>query len=326
MSGATIPYHLRQNKAIDRNVFVDLLARVGRWRNISDYTYVGFGGPYLEEFKQLHGQLRLSKMISLEADPNVVKRQKFNAPLSCIELRNQSSGEFLVAHDFEVPVVVWFDYTEPGPLGAQLAEFELLVRKLNVGDVARITVNASPESLGRPSNAEDDLQTFRLQKASERLANYFPLGAKPSSVTARRYPRLLAQSIENAAKKGMDTKAACMIEPLSVLSYADGQQMLTVTAIILEKERVEEFYSATRLGHWPFKAVGWDAVRPISVPQFSTKERLAVEAMLPGASTPAEVWQQLGYLIGETEAEANELIANFLSYYRLYPWYSRVVL
>jgi hypothetical protein len=52
-TGGSIPYHLRQNKAIDRNLFTDLLSRIGRYKNISDYTYYGFGGPYMEDFKVL---------------------------------------------------------------------------------------------------------------------------------------------------------------------------------------------------------------------------------------------------------------------------------
>ena len=66
MSGGTVPYHLRQNKAIDRSLFIDLLARLNRCRDISDYTYIGFGGPFLEDFKSVHSFTGISKMISIE--------------------------------------------------------------------------------------------------------------------------------------------------------------------------------------------------------------------------------------------------------------------
>jgi hypothetical protein len=326
MSGATIPYHLRHNKAIDRNLFIDLLARVGRWVNISDYTYVGFGGPYLEEFKLLHGHLRVSKMISLEEAPNVLLRQRFNLPVSCIDLRQCTSTAFISSHEFIEPSIVWLDFTDPSKIGMQLAELELLVRKLKPNDVARITVNASPDALGKSKNPQDDLQQYRCTRAQDVLAGYCPGNLRGNDVTSKNYPATLLRAIENAAKKGMDTKSDCVLEPLTALSYADGQQMLTVTMAILEKEDKPAFDASTRLSHWPFKALDWRNVRPISVPQFSTKERLAVESILPGAVSPSDVLNHLGYLVGETQAEAEQLISNFLDYYRLFPWYSKVVL
>ncbi|WP_407928292.1 O-methyltransferase, partial [Collimonas silvisoli] len=54
MSGAYVPYHLRQNKAVDRQLFVDLLTKLNRYKAIGDYSYVSFGGPYLEDFKLVH--------------------------------------------------------------------------------------------------------------------------------------------------------------------------------------------------------------------------------------------------------------------------------
>ncbi|MFP5229899.1 MAG: O-methyltransferase [Acidobacteriota bacterium] len=134
-SGATIPYHLRQNKAIDRNLFVDLLARIGRYRNISDYNFVGFGGPFLEDFKQLHASLRIERMVSLERSEIVAARQRFNQPHSGVVTLKKTSGEYLNENDFEEPTIVWFDYTSPAELAIQLSEVELLVRKLYPGDI-----------------------------------------------------------------------------------------------------------------------------------------------------------------------------------------------
>lgn len=324
MSGATIPYHLRQNKAIDRNLFMDLLARIGRWCNISSYTYIGFGGPYLEEFKLLHGTLRLAKMISIEMDANVVKRQKFNAPLSCIDFQNTTSGTFLNEYEFESPSVVWFDYTDPSAIGVQLSELELLSRKLQAGDVMRITVNASAAQLGSPKDAED-LKSYRLKRLQERLAIYCPGGLLPQHVVQSDFPSTLLMAIEQAAKMGLDTKPECVIEPLSCLTYADGQQMLTVTMIILKAVDREKFRQTTRLDHWPYGAENWDDIRSISVPQFSVKERLTIESMLPDENSPANIAAKLGYYIGDNAPDAEQLMKNFLGYYRQYPWYSKVV-
>ena len=92
MSGGAVAYHLRENKAIERGLFIELLTRVGRVANISDYTYIGFGGPFLEDFKALHASLRIAKMISIEMDENVCKRQAFNRPADFIEIEKCTSN------------------------------------------------------------------------------------------------------------------------------------------------------------------------------------------------------------------------------------------
>ena len=47
------PYHLRANKAADRLILMETITRVTRALSASmdDYTYYGFGGPFLEDFK-----------------------------------------------------------------------------------------------------------------------------------------------------------------------------------------------------------------------------------------------------------------------------------
>jgi hypothetical protein len=321
----TIPYHLRQNKAIDRNLFIDLLTRVGRYRNISEFVYIGFGGPFLEDFKAVHSHLRLSNMISLEANSEIRKRQKFNQPVSCIDPRHTTSSEFLTEYDFAASSIVWFDYTSPADLGIQLAEIELLTRKLNAGDVLKVTLNAAPESLGRPKD-DMDLKQFRLERAKDRMTVYGPAEISEDDVTNARYPNLLVRCVESAIKKGLQTKPRCIAEPLSTFVYKDGQQMCTVAAIVLDKVDVDKFYSETRLKHWLFWCSDWSDLRSISVPQFSAKERMHIESFLPDIKDPSVLIDKLGYFVGEDYDEAKGLMGNFVQYYRMYPWYSRVIL
>ena len=112
MSGSDLAYHLRPNKAIDRNLFISLLERIGRVRNISAYEYIGFGGPMLEDYKALHADLRISRMHSIERNTETFKRQQFNRPASFIKLHEIESGEFFRTHQFhDKGTIVWLDYT-----------------------------------------------------------------------------------------------------------------------------------------------------------------------------------------------------------------------
>lgn len=321
-TGNTIPYHLRQNKAIERSLFIDLLARIGRYRNISDYCYVGFGGPYLEDFKYLHSSLRITDMISLEGDPNTAKRQEFNKPLSCIEIKNQKSGDFLINHSFEKHSVVWFDYAVPSDLLEQLAETRQLVSMLTAGDVFKITLNANPESLGRPK--EGDLRKFRAERALERLAEYGPAVVEPDMVTAKHYPTLLLHALHSAARKGVEGNKRLFVQPLSSFSYRDGQQMVTATGILLHHSDKDPFFQASRLEHWSYRNLEWKEPTQISIPDLSAKERMYIESLLPNIN-PETISEQLGYFLGTDEKEAETLMRNFVTYYRLSPWFSRVL-
>lgn len=322
--GGSIPYHLRQNKAIDRNLFIDLLSRVGRYRNISDYTYVGFGGPYLEDFRHIHAATRIGDMISVEIDENVFKRQKFNQPISCVTLRHESAGDFVSTFDFVENYIVWLDYTAPSKLGEQLGELEMLLNKLPEGSLFRITLNASASSLGVPSDGSD-LQEFRTKKAGLVLGDYAPAIIAKDDVTAKGYPRLLLSAVEAAAKRGVLGRARCVVQPLTAFTYKDGQAMLSVTGIVLNHIDIDPFVASSRLAHWGFSSLDWSGPVEISVPEMSFKERLYVESLLP-QSDASGISAGMSYYIGDSPSEAAELLENFVRYYRMYPWYSRVVM
>lgn len=322
--GGSIPYHLRQNKTIERSLFIDLLSRVARYRNISDYTYIGFGGPFLEDFKLLHSALRIEKMVSIEGNKNVASRQNFNLPLSCIEIRNQLSGEFLTNYEFHGPCITWFDYAIPNQLAEQLAETQSLISKLTAGDIFKITLNASPEPLGRPTD-ETDLKVFRAEVAARRLADYGPAVIDPDSMTAAKFPTLLLHALHSACKRGVEGDGRLYIQPLSAFAYKDGQQMLTATGIVLNHADKDAFFSHTRLNFWVYKNLDWLKPLLISIPDLSPKERLHIESLLPGKEAK-EIHDSLGYFVGQTEREANELLENFINYYRLSPSYSRILM
>ena len=325
MSGGTIPYHLRQNKNVERNIFLEILRRFGLWKNISAYQYIGFGGPFLEDFKAIHGAVGIKDMVSIEADAQVEKRQQFNCPISCVKLRHVTSGDFINEFEFSDPCVVWLDYTKPRELAIQLSELQLLATKLKHGDLFKITLNANQSSLGRPQDNED-LREYRLAQARDRLGEYCPSNISEDSVTSRGYPNLLLAAVEKAVKKGLAASRSLVVELVGSYVYSDGQQMVTATAVILEKAEREAFYSQTRFKHLSYFHSNWEAPLHISVPEFSTRERLYIEALLPDQAEPEMIIDRIGYYIGANREDALKELQNFLSYYRAFPWFARISL
>lgn len=328
-TGGSIPYHLRQNKAIERHLFIEILRRLNNYINISDYEYIGFGGPFLEDFKQIHNMLKVNNMISIEIDNNVHARQLFNRPLSCINTGEapESSGDFINRYSFDKETIIWLDYAIPSHLNYQLNELASLIGKLKPKDIFKITLNATPETLGKDINVQDP-KPYRLNRVKEILTeDYCPVNPDESDVTFKNYPSFLLKAIQRAVNAGLLGRSDIRVVPLASFVYKDGQQMLTFTAIITENndDEIEKLYQETRITNWAFYNGTWLNPKNINVPVMSLKERIHVESLLPEASAD-DINEHLGYFIGKDATEAKANWNNFIEYYKIVPWYSKVLL
>lgn len=115
-------------------------------------------------------------------------------------------------HDFEQPAVIWFDYTEPKPITEQVGRFARTVGEVPLNSVLRITLNANPASLGKPSEnlSEDALWAWRLEKFRDRLGALFPSDLTADAMETKTYGRSVLRALYLAVQK-------------EVLSHADRQ-------------------------------------------------------------------------------------------------------
>ncbi|WP_369834375.1 O-methyltransferase [Cronobacter dublinensis] len=329
--GNSIPYHLRHNKAVERNLFIDLLNKINNCRNISDYIYVGFGGPFLEDFKIIHSALKIKKMISLELVENTHKRQKFNMPVACVDIGDQpkSASDFITSHSFSKRKrhIVWLDYTQPSELNEQLNEVQSLCSKLNPYDIIKVTVNAHSETLGKDNSMQvsDDPREFRAARLAEIIGNFAPYPIQPIHAGSKVYPKTLLHILKKAMNMGISNRPEVIIQPLSAFYYADGQGMLTATAIVLNNNDnvINRFFRKSRLFSWPFLDKVWEKPRNINVPTMSLKERLLIESQLPNA-TPGEIIETMGFFLSEDEPQTRTQLTTFIEYQRAIPWFSKV--
>ena len=326
-AGTSIPYHLRPNKAVERGLFIQSLRKINKYLNISDYRYIGFGGPFLEDFKTLHHELKIADMACIEIDENVRLRQQFNRPLSCINFLDKaySAADFIDAHDFEKESIVWLDYVSFKDLSHQLSDVSRLLGKLCHGDIFKVTLNANSANLG---NSEDPskLMEYRLEKFKELVtAEFEPHSLSEDSIYSKVFPHTLLKALNRAVAKGMTSTSELEVVPISAFVYEDGQKMLTATGIVLDKNKKNEFFEKTHIAAWPYFSRDWDEPKNITLPALSARERLQVEQMLPGG-TYEEIRESLGFYIGSRESEAKEQMENFMSYYRSLPWFGKVAL
>lgn len=333
MSGALVPYHQRQNKAVDRHVFIDLLGRLAHRLPIADYAYVSFGGAFLEDFKLIHAAFGNKHLISLEMDEVAWARQQFNLPLSCIKPIKTTAGEYIQGYALNKNAIVWLDYAAAMQTRVQLEEFQALLKKLRTFDIVKITLNANPNSL-RPSTSTDNQgnrettevrNTKRLDILTKRIGDLMPNGVTADQMTDEGYGAVLAKAVEMAANGAMNSKPAELFQPLTIFSYNDlAHQMLTVTGVIIPKKGRRQFFKDARLIGFKLTDLDWGKPRKIMLPALTARERLFIDRHLPKRNARA-IQRRLKFHFDKNVDRSLEILANYIQYYRQYPNFHRVL-
>jgi hypothetical protein len=332
MTGAKTPYHLRPHKAVDRRLFLDILSRFERWKPLTEYAYVSMGAYPLEDHKLIHRMIGITKLIAFDFDAEVVARQLFNRPIDSCYCLKKKSGELIAELDSilaecglatDKGLIVWLDYTDPTKIGEQIREFEALLDKLRPGDVVRVTVNAHPHDLldemaidGKPLLVGEK-RIKQFQKLKDRIGDFLPSWAGPNHMTAADLPRVLSESFAAAALKALPVTSENIFSPFSIIRYADGQQMLSITGAIVNRQDEGTMLKRMGLITWPFASTDWTTIHQLVVPHLTVRERLYLERGI--TSKPAdELIAELGF-DSASDVKIEDFLENYKNYYRFYP-------
>jgi len=334
MSGAALPYHLRPHKSVDRRLFLDLLSRYERWRPLSDYVYASMGAYPLEDHKLVFRLLGITRLIAFDFDKDIVARQHFNKPAEACHCLHKKSGELVDAFEQilnecqfadATGAIVWLDYTTPAKISEQIREFEALLDRLKPGDIVRVTVNANPQALGKSPGSDGrsipiaDLRAQRLKKLKDRIGDYLPSWADEDRMTDDGLPVVLAASFGAAALKAFPTSSENCFAPLSIVRYADGQQMLSITGCVVTREDEKGMRTKLDLQSWPFASANWDVVHRLVVPALTLRERLFLERGIVNKPAAALIADMGFEFEKDAEISMAEFLDSYKSYYRFYP-------
>ena len=318
-------YHLRPNKGIDRSLFLQTLIGLSSRFPISDYHYTGFGSYFFDDFKLLHERLNITKMISLEQDPIIFERAKYNCPYNCIDIKNVSSTDYIsnFSPDDSTHNIFWLDFVTPRELGEQLANYSILLSNLNANDIVRITLNANPDSLGR-SNSPEQLQAIRLETLKARVQeDCCPSSLSLEDVTHAKYPLTLLQILRLTTTNilsDMPPYKPNFMFPLFSTIYADGQQMLTFTGIILNSHEDEHPIRAA-LQKYPHNNFSWDSPNRIEIPPLTVRELTEINKLLPNPNIQQQLINDFPFIFS---AKAPHAMESYINYYKYYPNYHQV--
>ena len=321
-------YHIRPNKFIDRQLFIRMLGGLSKKFPLKDYQYIGFGSFMFDDFKMIHNQIGIYDMISLESDAEIFKRAKFNKPYNCIELKQETSTKYITDLSVDKSLIFWLDYSVPSEIGSQFADFSLLLNKVNAGDIIRITLNANPSSLSEGSEQEhtDEIYNKRADKFMEKVdKEYIPYADIDNInnwMSRDKYPKLLLRCLKKTASKILQQNPYQnkRIIPLFSSIYADGQQMVTLTSLIIEKDEATEDEITKILLEYDYVNFKWDEPSLIKVPALTAKEILHINQMLPAEASfdVTEIEKIIGFSFPDKS------INSYIDYYKYYPNFHHV--
>lgn len=331
-----VNYALRPHKFVDRRVFTEIIARFSGFLAADDHVYVGLGSFALEDHKLMHANFGMRTLISLEIDPNVFARQKFNAPLACIKPTRYSTDDFIVRRSAifrecgaaqDASAIIWFDMTDAQSIRAHLDSFGRLLRNSQPSDIIRMTIDVDEKTLGKRDEGDtlSDVSKRRFAQLRELLGDELKPGARVQSTSTKLgIAKLVTYAFRLVAEKSFELDKTYKFEPLSLTTYADGHRMLSITGAVIERNKVAECRSRMKLGKVPGGVPGWDQLINIQLPQLTVWEKLSIDRNINDRS-PQRLADGLNFKLHETIATV-ELLSGYSMFQRFYPTFRHVLL
>ena len=330
MSGEDVPYQLRPNKFIDRGLFMDLLSRLLPSLGTDKYVYVSMGGRHLIDHTAVYRQIGITNLFSFDLDDNVVLRQKFNRPIDSAVCEGMNSGKLpgkldtiMAQFPDATNMVIWLDFTNPHDRLTQLQELVEVAKRLQPGDILRISINANLTTLEEGSSKWKDLRfpgpgEYRAACLKRQLGDFVP--ATLDAIGESDFPSILSECVSLAFSKAEDVVRTNVFKPLLLTTYRDGQRMMTATCVVARSS--ERSSEVPGLGGWQFLPANWSDVLAINAPDLSLREKLKIDERL--SKTAKVVLDHLGFLPAKNEAKSIEAIASYQKLHRYYPAFHHI--
>ena len=311
------PYHLRVNKTIDRFLLVEILNMLKEYCTISDYTYYGFGGPFLEDCRLIHSRCPEIKIVSIEKNLQTYERQKFHRFSKNLDLRHEDFASFLAHFSSNGGEIFWLDYTDLK--FAHFDEFMSILGKVSENSIVKMTIRA--ESLPNTLPSEDrDKEWENFQRKYDQLLP--PSRQQTDIERPLPFVILLQQMLQIASQKALLTSGESTFQLLNSSYYDDQTQMLSITGIVCNKNRVSEVRRWFK--NWKFINLKWEVPRKIDIPVLSMKERLHLEKYMPTTKrTGLSLSRALGYKIDKGKKHIEQL-QQYEEFYRYHPYFARI--
>lgn len=266
------------------------------------------GANRFYDFMLVHKYLALKKMTSLEHDPKMYERARFNNPYHFIEVLNTNTESFLSNDSFDCQSICWFDYD--GGIGPHIArDISALGTKLKVGDFAFVTTYGGPGGALEKQNAAARLQWF--QDILKDLAGEVTI----EDVETSNFPKAVHKVLYAAFKNAFSARAEGVFIPLLQVEYTDSLPMVTVGGALLENAHARTIKTKIKSG-LPFLPLNVPSLYEIKSLHLTEKERVLFDRAATSPKRRRQEKNQLKKLgFKASEFDAYEDLLRYLPRY-----------
>ena len=228
------PYHLRVNKAIDRFLLVEILDILKKYCEISDYTYYGFGGPFLEDCKLINERFPEVKIVSIETNQQIFRRQEFHRFSKKLVLIRENSVGFLANFSSDGREIFWFDYTDLK--FRHFGDFMDILGKVSDNSIVKITVRAETPEPDKKTEWEDFKKKY--EKILPPSWQTHIDTSLPFEELKNNFIKLLHKMFQIASQQALPASGESIFQILDSSYYNDqNNNMLSITGIICNKRK-----------------------------------------------------------------------------------------
>lgn len=243
-------YNYRPSKSIERKIFLELLKEIYGVSNSSKLTYIGFGSIFYIDFKLIHKELGVFKMINIESNEIDKKRFEYNKPFSNIELMWGKSTDVLPLIDWSGKKIIWLDYDQ-SLQSYMFEDMETVFHSLEEGSFFFTSCNSLMTRYFNSKLGLHDEVKFRAE-----FSRYSPFHLNSAMMTNANSPFLVRTMFLSTINSILgnrnlaipDSNMHFVFLQLVFIVYKDGAPMVSIGGVLLRRSQLKKFSKSSFLG------------------------------------------------------------------------------
>jgi len=210
---------------------------------------------------------------------------------------------------------------------SKIASLDVLKLTFNTNLSSYITTHDIKDSSGHKAKEWNHTDILTFFKNDPTYYKYLPLSTKVKNIMD--FSSVVRAMALKAIKIGLEgVGAKFKFHQLSTFSYADGQEMTTITGIFATDSDFKQIIKETKIQDWPFYNSGQNGSEflvpsPIVVPAMTVLERLEVDSKMP-VKDVKDLAKDLTFKYSNDDAENLQLLKGYHTFYKFLPQFSKV--
>jgi len=322
-------YQLRPNKAIDRSLLLKAIEVMNGLYDLCKHTYIGFGGPFLDDIRLISQQFPQLRYVSIERDEDTHKRQRFHCTSKRLRFVHNTVGTYL-KQDFisDTPSIFWLDYIDLSP--SDIEEFAEVLELVGCPSIVKVTVrsqfdHALLEAAQQFLDEEgaDKFKKAKIGDVQRKFDDYIERELTEDDLEPRQFAMVVQSMFRVVAQRTLPSLGGKVFQLVHSCRYSDGPQMLTLTGVVCETSERKRIQSEYR--KWSHSNLDWKEPDHIDMPNLSLKERLHLEKHLPALKGTGKALQRcLGYMIDENQIASERKLRQYQDFHQFYPMFAKI--